>query len=222
MALPAPNISVPNVRRLLNHFGLPAGLPINVLSQVPGENAKYDPGTDEITLYPGATCYSVLHEGAHAEHHRKLNSQSSLTRWSPVQVFTVLLASEAYVGARLASVPGFVECERKQNLRFASAENVCTQFTDARKFDALNPHNGRPVGPMFLLKLLPLVAAEQTLVDLQFASGIGLSRQGVPGLMRWIYSEAYNLAQMNEQQCLNFASVLDGELARLRIQARGW
>ena len=88
--------------QILTSNGLPADMKID--SEPPlGTNAAYYWTEDTLRLGPDAELCTILHEAAHAEHYGKLNLRKNPA--NPVNhVIGLILASEVYVGQRLAEL----------------------------------------------------------------------------------------------------------------------
>ncbi len=81
---------------------------------------QYDFVTDTLRVCPGAPLTTVLHEGAHAEHHARIGTVGT----PPItlaQGVGLCLGSEVYVGQRLA---GIAACRQAEEERLSKNEKI--------------------------------------------------------------------------------------------------
>jgi len=119
-----------HVRNVLRH----ASLNISAKLLIHGSGIpSFYPRTNEIHVPENSDDFSILHEGAHAEHWDKMRSafdQSALD--GEDFYFGMSLISEAYVGHQLASVDGYLDRERARfkRLDFKNKSGSIAEFFD--------------------------------------------------------------------------------------------
>jgi hypothetical protein len=174
------------VRQTLAAHGLPSDMQLRVESDQHFAG-RYFFARDELHLQPNCDHFTLLHEGAHAEHWGKLGMRGSLGTPSLEFLAGALLVSEVYVGRRLASESGY---HKHEWALLKAIPGFPDRFVDlADMFDTLQafgpPSEQRLLrleSMKFLFRTLPLLGIETSSGSLCFFKNMQRS-QTLPGLM---------------------------------------
>ncbi len=187
---------------LLRDVQLPDTFSVDVRKPSPGAEASYDPEADTLLVPRGAPALSILREGARAEYHRRANLVKALPADVNARI-GVLLASEAYVGIRLATIAGFTESEHgalsklgattigEWAARYASAADVRGARSDGTVL-------GMP-GFRGVLRLLPIVVAELRNGEVVFGADLETAVAAPGDVLRSIIAATVQLVRKEER-----------------------
>ena len=171
---------------MLEDHGLPTDMDLRVESDQLFAG-RYSFTRDELHLLPDCDGFTLLHEGAHAEHWGKVGMRGSSVTHSLDFLAGALLISEVYVGRRLAGESGY---HNHEWTLLKAIPGFPDRFVDlADMFDTLQafgpPSEQRLLhleSMKFLVRTLPLLGVETSSGSLCFFKNMQRSRT-LPGLM---------------------------------------
>ncbi|WP_437481601.1 hypothetical protein WME75_38395 [Sorangium sp. So ce1014] len=192
------------VRGVLRGASLPNDMPIDFQSVPDDTDGAFFPRLGTLAVRFGAPDSTIVHEGAHAEHYRRAGiSTSSWPEDDDAQV-GMRLASEAYVGWRLARREGFLADERTAISKIgdkgfpATIGAWATLYQDTAdirgpRFDGTLMSSD---GFRILMRILPAVVAERTIGDVQLAADLDQT-VAMPGdVLRSVAAKVVHLADV--------------------------
>lgn len=200
-----------------------AGIDVEVefeFTSIPTLAGGFDPAANCIFLPAGrATAEAVLHEGAHACHWRLLGLLGQAVHSLDVaeRVGTVL-ASELYVGVRLADIPGFEAQERLRNSNYGSYGHLVQMQKHVGTHLPAGLYHLPGIRPVMLS--LPLLGVETVRGALDFFSNIA-PMTGYPGFLMRV---AEVLSKIDVQRRANlkaFGDILLDHAAKLGFEIQG-
>lgn len=176
------------VRKIVAGHGLPNDMRIG-RNPPQGTKAAYFCENDTMHVTASPNVLSLLHEAAHCEHQGLLGLRGRTMHARIECQVGLALASEVYVGIRLAGVPGF-EAQERQALAsipgfpptFAQFANLC-QTRDGfvgRRYDGRNLYT--VMAALILMKTLPLLGIETQRPNLTTFAGMTACR-GYTGIL---------------------------------------
>jgi hypothetical protein len=187
---------------ILRDAQLPDTLSVEIRELAPGVDAVYDPETDTLVSRKAAPALAILREGARAEYHRRATAGKALPGDAHARV-GLLLASQAYVGIRLANFAGFTESENAAlgTLGATTIGEWATKHAtvaDIRgaKYDGTLPSMS---GFRGLLRVLPVVVAEQQLGEVVFGADLERAVPTPGDALRSIIAATLQLVRKDER-----------------------
>lgn len=188
---------------ILRNAQLPDTLTLAIGDLPPGADAAYDPDTDTLALARGTPALTILHEGAHAEHYRRANLVKALPNDVNARA-GIRLASEAYVGLRLASFPGFVESEHSALSQLGLPATIGAW---AAEYEAASDLRGSGYdGTLFsmsafrvLLRVIPVVVAERKNAEVIVGADLERAVPTAGDALRAIVAATVQLARKEER-----------------------
>jgi hypothetical protein len=165
------------------------------------DKGRYSPEDDTIRIGEKADKWTVLHEGTHAKHYRKLHLVKKPIPKSESKRIGLLFIAEAFIGYQLGKFSGFIESERNRLSKLLKEFKTLSDW--GNRYDSGEDYLSRcMVGKyafidlyvtQYLMLFLPLIAAERVSGTIVFGD-LKSPAKGISGKLRQIALKACMIA----------------------------